>query len=435
MNKQKLGWRSWSSIVLFGLFGQIAWVIENMYFNKFLYYEIAPNSSAIAWMVAASAATATLTTMFMGALSDKIGKRKLFITIGYILWGIVTLSFGFISLDAIENILPGATAITIGITIVIIMDCIMTFFGSTANDGAFNAWITDITNKDNRGPIEGVLASLPLIALLIVFGGFDSLSTGGQWPIFFFVLGGLISLGGILGLFMIKESQVVKSGEKYWPTFFYGFKPKSFKRHIHLYTTLITIGIMGISMQIWYPYFIVYFTEYLGILDYALLMGSIVLGASIVVMIVSRFMKESNKNWFFIPGIIMFIGGSLGLFFVRTILMVGIFGFIMMSGNLLLSSLLNAKVRDYTPSGKAGHFQGIRMIFFVLIPMIIGPFIGSQVIMSTGRTYNDFGVIKDVPTPHIFLAAGIASLLVIIPWLLLIMFEKRTKKQIESTTD
>lgn len=431
MNSNRLGSRQWTAIILFGLFGQIAWVIENMYFNKFLYYEIAPDATSIALMVGASAAMATLTTMVMGALSDKIGRRKIFITVGYILWGLVTLSFGFISLDRLEAILDPAMAITIGIIIVIVMDCIMTFFGSTANDGAFNAWITDITNKDNRGPIEGVLATLPLIALLIVFGGFDSLTNGDNWPIFFFSLGALISLGGIVGLFLIKESKITKSEGRYWTTFFYGYRPSSIKRHGKLYLTLATIALMGISMQIWYPYFIVYFTEALGIADYALLMGIIVLGASIVTMIVSRFIKEHNKNLFFIPGIVLFFTGSLGLYFVTNIVLVGAFGLVMMSGNLILAAVLYAKVRDYTPLDKVGHFQGIRMIFQVLTPMIIGPMIGSLVIVSTGRTYTDLGVVKDVPTASIFLAAALCSLLIIVPWIILLIKERKafSKKQ------
>jgi MFS family permease len=37
-------------------------------------------------MVSLSAIAATLTTLLMGALSDKVGKRKLFIVVGYILW-------------------------------------------------------------------------------------------------------------------------------------------------------------------------------------------------------------------------------------------------------------------------------------------------------------------------------------------------------------
>ena len=35
-----LGGRTWAALLVFGLFGQIAWVIENMYFNVFLYNTI-----------------------------------------------------------------------------------------------------------------------------------------------------------------------------------------------------------------------------------------------------------------------------------------------------------------------------------------------------------------------------------------------------------
>ena len=41
----------------------------------------------------------------------------------------------------------------------------MTFFGSTANDGAFNAFVTDGTNNNNRARVESVLAVLPLISM------------------------------------------------------------------------------------------------------------------------------------------------------------------------------------------------------------------------------------------------------------------------------
>ena len=46
----------------------------------------------------------------------------------------------------------------------------MTFFGSSANDACYNAYLTDISNDSNRGKIEGINSSMPLIAILIVFG-------------------------------------------------------------------------------------------------------------------------------------------------------------------------------------------------------------------------------------------------------------------------
>ena len=86
----------WPTLVIFSLIGQIAWVIENMYFNVFIYKMFKADAQDISLMVAASAIAATLTTIFMGALSDKIGKRKLFICGGYILWGISIFGFVFL---------------------------------------------------------------------------------------------------------------------------------------------------------------------------------------------------------------------------------------------------------------------------------------------------------------------------------------------------
>ena len=76
--KTKLSGKILFAVTLFSLIGQVAWVVENMYFNVFIYKMFAASPSDIAAMVAASAVTATLTTVFMGALSDKIGKRKTF---------------------------------------------------------------------------------------------------------------------------------------------------------------------------------------------------------------------------------------------------------------------------------------------------------------------------------------------------------------------
>ncbi len=40
--KTKLGGRFWLCITIFSLMGQIAWVVENMYFNVFIYRCSAP---------------------------------------------------------------------------------------------------------------------------------------------------------------------------------------------------------------------------------------------------------------------------------------------------------------------------------------------------------------------------------------------------------
>ena len=109
------------------------------------------------------------------------------------------------------------------------------------------------------------------------------------------------------------------------------------------------------------------------------------------------------------------IGGLIGLYFVRTAAGVMVAGAIMMSGYMLVTAALSALIRDHTPKDKAGHFQGVRMVFAVCLPMIIGPFIGSAVIKNGGAVYEDLGVVKNVPTPAIFLAAAVCVLLLILP--------------------
>ena len=71
--------RFYLTLVIFSLVGQVAWVVENMYFNVFLYKMFHASAGAISAMVAASAAAAAVTTLLMGALSDKLGRRKAFI--------------------------------------------------------------------------------------------------------------------------------------------------------------------------------------------------------------------------------------------------------------------------------------------------------------------------------------------------------------------
>ena len=88
-----LGSRTWLALLVFGLIGQVAWTIENMYFNVFLYNTITGDTGMIAVMVAASAVVATVTTLFAGALSDRLGRRKPIIVAGYLLWGLSVMAF------------------------------------------------------------------------------------------------------------------------------------------------------------------------------------------------------------------------------------------------------------------------------------------------------------------------------------------------------
>ena len=63
----------------------------------------------------------------------------------------------------------------------------------------------------------------------------------------------------------------------------------------------------------------------------------------------------------------------------------------MLASYLVLTTIATATLREYTPEGKAGRFQGIRMIFCVMLPMIIGPFVGSALFTQSDAVYLDLG--------------------------------------------
>ena len=207
---QKSKSKFYTALVIFSLVGQIAWVVENMYFNVFIYQMFNASASDIATMVMASAISATLTTVLIGALSDKLGKRRVFISAGYILWGFSILSFALIRQDIIGKLFPAVSASALCVTLVIVMDCVMTFFGSSANDACFNAWLTDVTDDSSRGKAEGINAMMPLVAILCVFGGFMSfdLSERSSWTTIFIIIGASVVVIGVLGFFLINEPKI-----------------------------------------------------------------------------------------------------------------------------------------------------------------------------------------------------------------------------------
>ncbi len=418
--KNGLGAKKWTTLLLIGLFGQFAWTIENMYFNVFLYKTISTDPGYIAAMVGWSAAAATLTTLLMGALSDRVGKRKAFICVGYILWGLSTAAFGYITPENASRLFPGANAAAAAATLVVVLDCVMTFFGSTANDAAFNAWVTDNTSQQNRGRAESVLAILPLISMLIIFGAFDGLTQQGRWRDFFNIFGLAVSAVGLLSLFLVKDSPALRPRrDSYFQNLLYGLRPSVVRANPELYLSFAAFCVFSIAVQVFFPFLIIYIQYFLGITDYALVLGVVLILASMVSVLSGRWIDRFGKLRFTVPAAAVMLAGLAGMFFVRSQIGVMIAGTVMMSGYMMLTAALSANIRDWTPEDKVGHFQGIRMIFQVLLPMVIGPAIGAAVIRSNPMTYEELGQIKTVPTPGIYLAAGAVLLLIAVPVLLL----------------
>lgn len=137
--------------------------------------------------------------------------------------------------------------------------------------------------------------------------------------------------------------------------------------------------------------------------------------------------KFSKKNWFIIilfslmGGVVML---TLGFFILSTstsiyVIILSLLPVVL--GNALVNILFSAAVKDFIPDGKTGLFQGIRMIFVVLIPMVIGPVIGDMACQKAAQTIiNEANAEVIVPAKNMFLWAGIVCVFALIPLYFLI---------------
>lgn len=444
--ENKLSKKMWFGICLFSFMGGIAWNIENMYFNTFLYNSVYAGASsaamagtmapttAISRMVALSAIAAVVSTFIMGTLSDKMKNRKLFISAGYLLWGLITASFGFITRDGISsllNISDEAKILGATVWVVILMDIVMTFMGSASNDAAFNAWVTDVTTPKIRPKVETALTFVGFLSMVAVMGvGSFAQSGAVTYRNFFLILGLIVSLCGVIGFFIIDNPKQIsvenEVSSSYWADLFYGFRPSVVKENSRLYLALVSLGCYSVAIQVFFPYLLVYL-QYVVIPDNTANGASLLTTSTIIVAVAAiaflvagiilllKVAGKSKAKGLFVGVILM----TIGLFVLSTTtdikgVLIGIAPTAI--GYVVLGILFNASVKDFIPAGKAGLFQGIRMIFFVLIPMVLGPAIGDIACRSSMITYiNEYGVETIVPAKSMFLFAAIVSVLTIVP--------------------
>ena len=396
-------------MLVFGLMGQIAWVVENMYFNVFIYKMFHATAAEISAMVMASAVMAALTTIVMGALSDKVGRRKAFMSYGYMLWGVSIIVFAYIR----------------SVMLTIVMDCVMTFFGSTANDAAYNAWLTDRGDNTNRGRIEGMNSMMPLVSVLVVFGsfmGFD-LDKQGSWVKIYYIIGGATFLIGLAGLFLIEDAKgLKKSKDSMIQTLLYSFRPSVFKDNVLLYEVLGLFAVFGISIQIFMPYLIIYYEKTLGITNYVIIMAPAIITAAVLTALYGKTYDKKGFLFSMRPVVVMLSAGYVILYFCRSIVPVLIGSMLMLGGYLTGMSVFGAMIRDNIPENRSGQFQGVRIIGQVFVPGLIGPAIGAAVLRNAEEIVNSDGTTSFLPNRSIWVAAF--AIVIILCGLLMLLSRK-----------
>lgn len=433
-NKQErptpLGRRVWLSALFFGLVGQIAWVVENMYFATLSQDIFAASGRhdlsyiVTTLMVIFSALTATATTVWAGGLCDRVGRRKPFVAYGYLGWGVTIMLFAALPMRAEASMLAVIAAA------LVVFDCLMTFAGSTANDAAFNAWVADNTDKTNRGKLNAILSTLPVLAVVLVFLLIGPLYSAEHESnaLFFITLGIIPIVAGLLALLFFRDAPTIEKSTSSARDTFYGFRPSVVRQNRRMYICLLGACLVGISQQTFFSYLMNFVIKTLGFGDgFVVPMAVIIPGAAVMTGIMGVLFDRFGRARFYLPLLLSAIVGILSFYSLQyvegalfSILLFG-GGVLMMGGLLSLSGALTAAFQDYIPTGYTGRFQGVRMCFTVLLPMIVGPIISLCIgLDAMGINGADF-----MPTYNIFLAAAVVAVPAVIPLLLLMKGEGR----------
>ena len=406
--------RTWTIMLALALTGQIAWAVENSWFNTFVYDTLTPDPRPVAWMTAASAITATLTTLLMGTLSDRTrsrwGRRRPFILIGYILWGISTILFPTVAYIKISSL---------AIFMVIVADSIMTFFGSTANDAAFNAWTADVATSDTRGRVEGVLNLSLFIAQIIAMVAAGILIDSLGYFTFFYLLGGIVTVVGLIAGSLLHDADAPLNAptRSFWAEFADLFNLDTLRNNRKLFILLLFIMLISIGREVSFPYLIVYLNNFVGVTksEFSIIGGAVMVRSAVHAHPFGILADKWNKRNMIALAITLSAIGGILLSLVRSLPLLALTGLLWQAFSVAASIASVAWLKDLLPEQSRGKFLGIRMIFWIAIPMVIGPWIGSTLIQNFGIPTTLNGQAGFVPVPIIFQVGSVIALLSLIP--------------------
>ena len=424
---KRSGFSMWLLIWGLGLAGQICWNMENQWFNTFVYAKIAKDPKIITGMLICSAAATTFATFFFGTWADRTGKRRTFISFGYILWGIFTIAFGLTQFISHDQYLLMAVS-------VVLADTVMSFFGSMGNDAGFNTWTNDIMTDKNRGGIGAALATQPVLGTILgtVIGGM-LVGENDNYMRLFVVMGVFVIIFGFVSLFALNKKDDVEPSVRgsFWQQFASVFNFRKFFAQKELVLVNIGVSLFFIGFNVYFAYmgnYIIYYLGYsadqMGIIEAVPLMLAMLTAVPIGILI-----NKNKHPYLALASVVVNIIGLLILYPITeadvnpdSIFDLRIWLGIFVVGVGYVGILQTTKVwtKQLYPKDAKGQFEGIWILFFVLIPMIGGSLIGQKVVSSSNASFMDevSGQWQYIPNGNIFIVGAAVVLLSAIPFAL-----------------
>ena len=165
------------------------------------------------------------------------------------------------------------------------------------------------------------------------------------------------------------------------------------------------------------PYLIVYLENYVGVTksEFSVIGGAVMLGSAVFAIPFGVLADRWNKRLMIAIATVVSSAGGILLSLVNSLPLLSITGLLWQAFSVAAGIASVAWLKDLLPEENRGKFLGIRMIFWIAIPMVVGPWIGSALIQQFGIATTLNGQAGFVPVPIIFQVGSILSLLALIP--------------------
>ncbi len=424
------GFRFWTLVWGLGIAGQLCWNMENQWFNTFIYAKIAKDPTIISWMLAISAAATTISTFIFGTVSDRAGKRRHIISLGYIMWGIFTILFGMTQFITDGTLGTGSQLVMVAAVAVVAADAVMSFFGSMGNDSGFNAWANDNMTDKNRGQIGAAMAVQPVIGTIVgtVAGGM-LIGSDDNYMRLFLVMGSAVILFGLLSLFTLKDSPDLRPNKNgsFARQFFSIFNFRNYFAMKELVWVNLTLAFYFIAFNMCFSHIGNYMIYYLGFTAdlMGIIEGAALIAAMVLVIPATTLINRNKSPLLCVLSVLLSFAGVLVLGLLvrpenvntRSIFNPALLGgiFLIGVGYVLMLQTLTVWSKQLYPEDARGQFEGIRILFYVLIPMVVAPLISNPVIKRSGEFVDENGFTQYLPTHTLFLVTSVFVLLTLLP--------------------
>ena len=121
-------------------------------------------------------------------------------------------------------------------------------------------------------------------------------------------------------------------------------------------------------------------------------------------------------------GVIGFAGSNI-VMLLPGIILAGV-------GYVLVVQTTTAWSKGLYPEGNFGQYEGVRIVFNVMIPMVIGPYLGEKACLNSAVEYvNEYGVTQVVPASSMFAYAAVVTACTAIP--LIFLAKKGFKAEVQ----